>query len=143
MRTFRSTLVAALAIGLGGLIGCDTMPAMEEVHVTATLDVQVLNPNGTAPLPTLMTFTADKVENGNVIGTPFEFNAFTDLDGKVSFTVGYNLQKSGQWIELDVNCPVSGGGVTGARASIRYDDALAQSGGTGIAAITKPVVVQL
>jgi hypothetical protein len=136
-------VAVALLLGSGSLIGCEALPGGEAVHVTATMDVQVLNRNGSPPLPIQLTFTAVKFDGDEHVGIPFVFNAFTDLDGKVSFTVGYNLQKSSQRVAMSVVCADPDGGVASASGSIPYDEAMAQSAGTGLAAITRSVVVQL
>jgi len=142
MRTHRGTVAVALLVGLGGLAGCDALPVGEEVHVTAIMEVRALNPDGTPPIPINMKFMAAKWENGVRIGTTFTFFSLTDLDGKVSFQVGYNLQKSSQQIVLEIVCIVDNT-VHQNRDTIQYDEALAQSVGTGIAVITKRVLVQL
>ena len=140
MKTVRGTLVVALAVGLGGLNGCDALPVADELHVTATLEVQVLDENGDVPLPTLVNFESDKFEDTKSLGTAFALDAFTYAEGKVSFTVGYNLQNTHQWVYLSATCQASGG-LIGQQTSILYAEADAQSGGTPIAAITKTLTL--
>ena len=121
------TLVASLA--LLALTACEP-----RVHVTATLEVRVVDPVG-APVPgTLVSFHSAKVSEGAEIGhSVFDMSRTTGDDGRCSFTVGYNLTPS-----EDVTLEAWSGNATNRdRELITGEEAQARSADTELVVITR------
>jgi hypothetical protein len=112
-----------------------TLAACEQrVHITATLEVRVVDPAG-APVPgTLVSFHFAKVSEGNELGhSVFDMTRTTGDDGRCSATVGYNLTPS-----EDVTLEAwSGNGSNRDRELITGEEAHARSADTDLVVITR------
>lgn len=104
------------------------------VHVTATLEVRVVDPAG-APVPgTLVSFHSAKVSEGTELGhSVFDMSRSTGDDGRCSFTVGYNVTTS-EDITLEA---WSGNGSNRDRELITGEEAHARSADTDLVVITR------
>lgn len=119
----------AASFSLLALTACES-----RVHVTATLEVRVVDPAG-APVPgTLVSFHSAKVSEGTELGhSVFDMSRTTGDDGRCSFTVGYNLTPT-----EDVTLEAwSGNGTNRDRELITGEEAHARSADTDLVVLTR------
>ncbi|MCM2465656.1 Ig-like domain-containing protein [Methanoculleus oceani] len=142
-------LCAVLGAG-AGVAGCTELGGVTEgeaVHVTAMLEVTVIDSAGKPVAGVPVSFHSVKTTGTSVKeGSEFSFSRSTESNGKTTFTVGYNLHPPGigyppapDVVMMSVTIPpeISEG------AMITYDEAKSRAGGTGTAAITKQVTLQI
>jgi hypothetical protein len=153
MRIANSMLLVCL-IGLasaGTLVtGCTELGGVTEgepIHVTATLEVTVIDSTGKPVAGVPVSFSSCKSTGMSVKeGSDFSFSRSTESNGKATFTVGYNLHPPGigyppapDVVMMSASIPpdISEG------AMISYEEAKAQAGGTGEAAITRSITLTI
>ena len=141
-QVFTISCLLLFSVWLGG---CEDLlrETGEPIHVNLTINVLVLD-NLESPRPdTKVNFRSVKATVKDIgadeqLDTVTTLSKFTDLNGKTSFIVGYNLHDNPkERIDVTVSTAASSVDLT----IITYDDATAQSGDTNIAAISRSVTL--
>ena len=131
-----------LLITIGIISAGDSSANGVPIHVTATLEVQLLDRYTKAPVSNVPLYLQSFREEHDVIGTRFkdEYNLsnVTDAQGMASLSRSYDLHR-GEAIRLLASYISfrDGANVT----YISYDEAKRQSHGTNSASITKTIII--
>ncbi|MBN2488610.1 MAG: Ig-like domain-containing protein [Methanosarcinaceae archaeon] len=124
--------------------GCLASDDEKPIHVTAIIEVQVFDENGKPVSGEPVHFKSVKYIGISPYGDSVtELDDWTDPTGKAEFTVGYDLIKDnsrGYAVPESVGTVVSINGATDA-VGFGYVEAESQAGGTGVAVISKKVVL--
>lgn len=124
--------------------GCLSSGKEKPIHVTAIVEVLVLDENGKPVSGEPVHFMSVKYMGISPYGdSKTELDDWTDANGKVEFTVGYDLildESRGYAVPESIGTVES---ITGATDSVGffYQEAESQAGDTGVAVITKKVVL--
>lgn len=148
-RGFLRVVLIVCVLLLSASCGCTELAGVTEneaVHVTAILEVKVVDQSGDPVAGVPVDFYSAKY-TGTAIkeNSEFRFYRSTETNGKTCFSAGYNLHKGSGYppvpevVAMTATIP---GGIAG-NAMITYEEASAQAGGTGAAVITKTVTLQV
>ncbi|WP_370575922.1 hypothetical protein [Methanomethylovorans sp.] len=124
--------------------GCIGTNKEEKIHVTAIIEVLVLDENGKPMDGEKVHFMSVKYIGISPYGdSKTQLDDWTDPSGKVEFTVGYDLIKDesrGYPVPESIGTVASIDGATDS-VGFNYQEAESQAGGTGMAVITKKIVL--
>jgi hypothetical protein len=134
-------LIFSLSMVSSGCLGSDKE---KPIHVTAIVEVLVLDENGKPVAGEKVHFMSVKYIGISPYGdSKTELDDWTDANGKAEFTVGYDLildKSRGYAVPESIGTVASIGGATDSAGFI-YQEAESQAGGTGVAVISKKVVL--
>ena len=139
----------ALIVILSAACGCTELAGVTEheaVHVTAVLEVTVTDISGNPVAGVPVSFYSAKYTGTSIKeNSEFKFSRSTEINGKTSFSVGYNLHETAGFPPIPETVAMTAtipGDIT-KTAFITFGDAEAQAGGAGAAVITRTVALQI
>jgi hypothetical protein len=124
--------------------GCLEPAKGKPIHVTAIIEVFVLDENGKPIVGEKVHFMSVKYMGISPYGdSKTELDDWTDSNGKVEFTVGYDLIKDesrGYAVPESIGTVASIDGATDS-VGFNYQEAESRAGGTGMAVVSKKIVL--